>query len=105
MGADLEREWSAPTGLAALQLAPVPGAEQVWLADVSEPRVRRFGAGGVLELELDPAPLSGLQRGAADGSGAVLLTAPGALLAYDGWGAARPGQGGFTYLTDVARVP
>lgn len=88
-----------------LHLAPVRGEERVWIADSTEPLARRFGPGGVLEVEARRLPLSGLDRAAVWRGSGVLLAAPGALLRLDGAGALAPGQGGFDFLVGVSAVP
>jgi len=95
-------EWSTGIGLHALHLAPVPGVERVWLADSTQPHARRFGAGGLLEIDRPDMPLGGLDRACAWNEGAALFTAPGALLHLDAHGQGAPGQAGFDFLVDVA---
>lgn len=96
--------WRVEVGLEALHLAPEPGAERVWLADTAGPRARRFGAGGLLEVDREELPLDGLDRALALAGGGALLVAPGAILRLDARGATVPGQGGFAELADVARA-
>ena len=100
--ADLSVRWSVPVGLRALHFAPVPNEERVWLADTVEPRVRRFGPSGWLELEIAGLPLVGMDRAAAWLHGGVLCAAPGAIVHLDADGHLQSGQGGFDFLTDVA---
>ncbi|MCE9593260.1 MAG: hypothetical protein K8S98_03605 [Planctomycetes bacterium] len=100
---DLSSRWTVDTGLHALHLAPVRGLERVWLADTTEPVARRYGAGGVLELDVRDLPLGGLDRAAAFDDGGASLAAPGAVLRLDSAGRIRPGQGGFDFLVDVTR--
>ncbi len=104
-GPDLTLRWSAPTGLRSAHLAPVEGEERVWIADVERPVVRRFGPTGVLELDRADLPLPGLDRVVPWARGDALLVTPGAILRVDRRGRMRPGQGGFDYLTDLARTP
>lgn len=104
LDADLSIRWSAPIGLRSLHLAPVPGEERIWIADTTEPIVRRFGPGGVLELDRQGLPLTGLDRAVAWSAGGVLLAAPGAILRLDAAGALQPGQGGFAFLVDLDGV-
>lgn len=104
LGADLSLHWQAPAGIQAANLIPRPGVEEVWLASTTEPRIRRYGVGGALELDLDVGPLGGFSRGTAWIRGGVLLTTPGALVHFDRTGQLQPGQGGFQYLTDVGAV-
>jgi hypothetical protein len=96
--------WSRLTQLAALHLAPVRGEERVWLADATEPHARRFGSGGVLEIDRPDVLQGGLDRAETTADGALLLTAPGALLVLDAQGRNAPGQGGFDFLVDVGVV-
>jgi hypothetical protein len=102
LDADLSVRWSVPVGLRALHFAPVPNEERVWLADTVEPRVRRFGPSGWLELDVVGLPLAGMDRTAAWLHGGVLCAAPGAIIHLDAGGHLQPGQGGFDYLTDLA---
>lgn len=104
LDADLAVRWSVPVGLHALHLAPVPGEERVWIADSTEPIVRRFGPGGVIELDRRDLPLLGLDRAAAWIDGGALLAAPGAILRIDAAGRILPGQGGFAFLVDLDAV-
>lgn len=104
LGPDLQPLWRVATSMAALHLIPVPGEERVWLADSNETLLRRYGPAGVLEIERDDLAMGGLDRGVARSVGGVLLTAAGALLAFDDQGEAIPGQGGFQFLIDVVAV-
>lgn len=105
LAADLAPKWSASSGLRALHLVEVPGEERVWLADTTESRLRRYGPGGVLEIDRYDLRLSGLDRGTSWIGGGLLCVAPGALLHLDVQGRPAPGQGGFRFLVDAARVP
>ncbi|MBK8179880.1 MAG: hypothetical protein IPK67_13560 [Planctomycetes bacterium] len=105
LGADLSARWTRATQISALHLAPVPGKEQVWLADSTLPLVRRYGSGGVQEIERSDMAQGGLDRAAALAGGGALFTTPGALLSLDAWGRNAPGQGGFDFLVDVAVGP
>ncbi len=96
--------WSRPVGLHALHLAPTAGIERVWIADTTQPNVRRFGPGGVLEIDRSNMPLGGLDRACGAVQGSVLFPAPGALLRLDGLGQNLPGQAGFDFLVDVSAV-
>jgi len=101
---DLETSWEVATFLRALHLVPVlrgRGTGGVWLADSTEPLVRRYGLEGELEIERGDLPLSGLDRGLALASGGVLFCAPGALVHVGPDGSLQPGQGGFRFLVDV----
>lgn len=102
---DLTTAWSAPVGLHPLHLIEVPGEERVWIADTTAARVRRFGPGGTLEIDRHELRLSGLDRGASWLAGGLVCVAPGALLHLDAQGRPAPGQGGFRFLVDAARVP
>lgn len=101
---DLTTRWEVQTKIQALHLAPRPGVEEVWLASTTQSRIRRYGAGGILELDAEVSPVGGLSRGTPWIRGGVLFTTPGALVHFDRKGKLRPGQGGFHYLTDVAAV-
>ncbi|MCY3000394.1 MAG: hypothetical protein NTV21_01095 [Planctomycetota bacterium] len=104
LGRDLASRWQVSAGIAALHLAEVPGAEQVWLCDASGSFARRFGPGGVRELSYVPLPLVGADRGAARADGSVLFAAPGALVHLDAKGAPVPGQGGLEFAVDLEFV-
>lgn len=99
----LATRWTVEVGLHALHIAPARGVERVWVADTTQPVVRRYGPGGALELDLHDLPHSGLDRGVALEEGGVLLVAPGAVLRLDERGELQPGQGGFDFLVDLAR--
>ena len=103
LGADLEPVWEVGTELRPRHLVPVPGSEQAWIADITAPRVRRYGPGGVLEIDRDDLQVFGLDRGVAWPDGGIVLTAPGALLRLDANGDLLPSQGGFAYPVDLAR--
>ena len=96
--------WSKSVGLHALHLAPVAGRERVWIADSTQPHVRRFGPGGVLEVDRADLPQSGLDRACAWRGDSALFTTPGALLHLDGGGQGSPGQAGFDFLVDVSAL-
>lgn len=97
--------WSKTVGLHALHLAAQKGVERVWVADTTQPHVRRFGPGGALEIDRADVPLGGLDRACAALGSTLLLTAPGALLRLDSNGQNLPGQAGFDFLVDVSTVP
>ena len=103
LDAELRTLWSVSCELEASHLAPVAGQERIWLVDAARPLACRFGPGGVLELACGPLPQAGLGRAAALDDGGLLVAAPGALLHLDARGRLVPGQGGFDFLTDVAR--
>jgi hypothetical protein len=100
---DLNLSWLAATHAQALHLTPEPGRESVWLASSTQPSVRRFGPGGVLELTQDELPLSDLDRGLA-WRGGVLLLSPGGILRLNRRGRIQPAQGGFTFAVAVERA-
>jgi hypothetical protein len=97
--------WAAGVGFSARHLGAVPGEERVWIADTSSPRVVRIGPSGVTEVDRGNLPLQGLDRVLAWTGGSALVLAPGALLHLDAQGQLAPGQGGFAWLSDAARVP
>ncbi len=103
LDAELEPRWEAATELRPRHLVPVPGREQAWVADITAPRVRRFGPGGVLEVDRDDLQLLGFDRGAAWPDGGVVLTAPGTLLRLDANGDLLPSQGAFAYPVDLTQ--
>lgn len=100
----LATTWSVDVGFNPQSLGPHAREERVWLASTNEPHAARYGPGGVVELVLPELPLAGLDRSACLDDGGVLLLSHGAVLRFDGGGAALPGQGGFSFLADVARV-
>jgi hypothetical protein len=95
-------------GLDARSFAPVlangAATGSVWVADTSGARVRRYGTAGQLDFEV-PVALFGPDRPLALPDGGALFAAPGAILRLDANGQPRPGQGGFSWLSDLARVP
>jgi hypothetical protein len=97
--------WAAGVGFSARHLGAVPGEERVWIADTSSPRVVRIGASGVTEIDRGNLPLQGLDRVLAWTQGGALVLAPGAIMRLDAQGQIAPGQGGFAWLSDAARVP
>jgi hypothetical protein len=103
LGPDLELRWQVSLPISAQHLAAVPGEERVWLTDTAAPRVLRYGPGGALELDRGALPLLGLDRALPWSHGSVLLAAPGANLQLDARGHLAPGQGGFNFLTALAR--
>ncbi|MBK7874373.1 MAG: hypothetical protein IPJ77_01215 [Planctomycetes bacterium] len=102
-GDDLGVVWSVALGFDARHVGVVPGAERAWVSDVNGARARRYGPGGALELEC-ALPLHGSDHALAFGDGA-LFAAPGAVLRVDAQGRLRPGQGGFAWLSGLARAP
>jgi hypothetical protein len=103
LGTDLELRWEVPLPISAQHLGAVPAEERVWLADTASPRVLRYGPAGALELDRGALPMAGLDRALPWTHGSVLLAAPGALLQLDARGHLAPGQGGFNFLTALAR--
>lgn len=95
--------WVASVGFPSAHLGPVPGQERVWIADTTAARVRRFGPAGVIELDRQNLPAIGLDRVLAWRDGALILS-PGAILRIDAQGQLAPGQGGFAWLSDAARL-
>lgn len=95
--------WAVETGLHSESLAPVEGEPRVWIADTTEPLVRRFGPDGVLELSTSTVATD-FSRGAGLSSGEFWVASPGAALRLDHHGAGLPGQGGFDYLVDLSSV-
>ena len=104
LDASLAIRWSAGVGFPCAHLGAVPGEERVWVADTSSPRVRRFGANAVVELDQQGLPGGPFDRSIAWRDGGVLLLAPGAILQVTASGTVAPGQGGFAWLSDGARV-
>jgi hypothetical protein len=103
LDAQLEILWAVETGMHVESLAPVEGQERVWLADTAESLVRRFGPGGVLEVSV-PTVSSDFSRGEGRSGGDFWLASPGAALHLGPAGGGLPGQGGFSYLTDLSAV-
>ncbi|MBL8861391.1 MAG: hypothetical protein JNK02_05205 [Planctomycetes bacterium] len=101
LDAGLGVRWSVTLPRPAGHLAPVPGAERVWIASTSAPCAARYGPGGALEVERCGLPLPGLDRALAWREGA-LLAAGGAILRLDRAGELAPGQGGFELVVDLA---
>ncbi len=102
--AQLGLKWWRNVGLHALHLAPVAQQERLWIADTTQPHVRRFGPAGVLEIDRADLPLGGLDRACGAPGGSALFAAVGALLRLDVQGQNAPGQAGFDFLVDVASV-
>lgn len=94
--------WSADAGFEASALTPIPGEERVWVAANDEPRARRFGRGGELELDCSGFAATGVESALGLADGGVLLALPGAILLRDRGGRPAPGQGGFHTLVDLA---
>jgi hypothetical protein len=96
--------WAAGIPFPCAHIGAVPDEERVWIADTTAPRIRRLGPGGVVELDRQDLPVSALDRTLAWTGGGALLLTPGAILHVDEHGALVPGQGGFAWLSDAARV-
>ncbi|MDZ4773183.1 MAG: hypothetical protein SGI72_08635 [Planctomycetota bacterium] len=96
--------WAAGVGFPCAHLGAVPGEERVWIADTSSPRVRRFGANAVVELDRQGLPSNNLDRSVPWRDGGVLLLSPSAIVHVGSDGNTLPGQGGFAWLSDAARV-
>jgi hypothetical protein len=104
LGPDLAVRWRVALGIAARSLGVVPGEERVWVSDANGARVKRFGPGGALELDV-PVVLHAPDHPVAWRDGGVLIGAPGAVLRLDAAGQPGPGQGGFAWISDLARAP
>lgn len=102
LDAQLATVWSAPLGCGALHLCVSPDRQRVWLADGAAGFARRFGPHGALELAWATLPVTGCERGVVRADGSVVFAAPGALVRLAPDGSVLPGQGGFTFLVDVA---
>lgn len=100
---DLALKWSVTLGIDARSLAVVPREERVWVADSAGARVRRYGPGGQLDFERN-VPVFAPDRPLALPGGGALFAAPGAIVRLDAQGRVRAGQGGFTWLSDLARA-
>lgn len=87
-------------GLQVSELGVTPDGQHVWVADTSEPLARRYDAAGVLEVQT-LLPLSDVSGVLGLANGGALLVAPGGALRVDAAGFVQPGQGGFSYATDV----
>lgn len=103
LDATLAITWAAGVGFPCAHLGPVPGQERVWIADTSSARVRRFGPAATVELDRQGLPAIGLDRVLAWRDEALLLS-PGAIVHIDAHGLLAPGQGGFAWLSDAARL-
>jgi len=87
------------------RLVPLPAGGRVWVSDGRGDALLRLDDDGRTELELGPLPLAGVHAAVATTDGGLIARAPGALLRWDGEGRRRPGQAGFAFALDVARVP
>jgi hypothetical protein len=105
LGRDLSVLWTVPCGDQCVEIAATPDGQHAWVVDAAGPRIRRFARDGSLEIDLSCPGLEGVGGIATTDSGGVVLAVPGAVLRFDGHGRARPGQGGFVFLTDVDRIP
>lgn len=102
LDAQLATLWSAPLGCGALHLCVSPDRQRVWLADGAAGFARRFGPNGALELAWATLPVLGCERGVVRADGSAVFAGPGALVRLASDGSVLPGQGGFTFLVDVA---
>lgn len=102
LGPDLEPRWSRVLGADDAHLAPL-GDGRVWVVDGADPVARRFAADGAQELEIE-LPLGTARGAVARPDGGVWIGVPGAVLAVDAAGALAPGQGGFEFVADLARI-
>lgn len=93
----------ASCGLAAPRLAP-DAEGGLWVCDAEGVRVERRDGAGRLRWARDLPQALALGPAVATADGGLVLAAPGALLALDGGGALRRGQGGFERLADLARA-
>jgi len=91
-----------PLGARNVRLAPVPGAERVWLVDLERPLAWLLGPHGRVQVGEVALAHAGLERAAATRDGGLFVVAPGAVMRLDARGRRRPGQGGFEFLVDVA---
>ncbi len=104
LDAALSVRWSKSVGFPCAHLGPVPGEEGVWVADVSSPRVRRFGPAGTVALDRQNLPAGNFDRTIAWRDGGALLLSPSAIVHVRRDGTLAPGQGGFAWLGDGARL-
>ena len=102
----LETRWASSLGFTAERLAPVEGEERVWLADALRSEVRRYGPGGLQEIELSDLGPHAAGAALVAWEGGVLLASPGALLELESGESSRPArtQGGFSDLSDLGTV-
>ena len=102
----LEMRWAICPGFSAERLAPVEGEERVWLADPACSVVRRYGPGGVLEVEHSDLGPHAASAALVAWDGGVLLASPGALLELESGDSSRLArtQGGFSDLSDLGAV-
>jgi hypothetical protein len=105
---DLELNATAAVAAAEAERIAEFGLDEgsgVWLLGGSGTWARRSGPRHGEELAFVHLSALGVNELAADTRGAVLLAAAGALLRFDGAGFPAPGQGGFSRLVDLTRVP
>lgn len=109
LDADLATRWDVAVP-GAVDLAPVPGGESVWLRVEGGRRAVRIRAPGVVAAEAE-LPLGGARALAAiggatggAGGGGCWAALPGALVELDPAGRPVRTQGGFSFLRGVARA-
>lgn len=96
--------WAVGVGFPCAHVGAVIGEERAWVADTSSPRVRRFGPAATIELDRQGLPAGILDRTIPWRDGGALLLTPSAILHLRADGTLAPGQGGFGWLSDAARV-
>ncbi len=97
--------WRSATGFDARTLAPIPGAELVWVTEIHAPRARRLGridGRSADDLECSDFGTTAAECAVGLPGGGVLFALPGALVHRDERGRPSPGQGGFHTLVDLA---
>lgn len=104
LDAALSIRWSVGVGFPCAHVGPVTGEESAWVADTSSPRVRRFGPGGLVALDRQNLPAGNFDRTIAWRDGGALLLSPSAIVHVHRDGTLAPGQGGFAWLGDAARL-
>jgi hypothetical protein len=104
LDASLSIRWATGISFPCAHIGAVPDEERVWIADTTSPRIRRYGPDGVVEIDRQDLPQGALDRTLPWIGGGVLALTPGAILHLDQHGALVPGQGGFAWLSDAARV-
>lgn len=101
---DLTVRWATGVGFACRSVAGVPGQERAWIGAENAGRLVRIGPNGVFELDVSGLPAVGLGALVPWRKGGVLALTPGAVLNVTSTGTLAPGQGGFAWLSDAARV-
>jgi hypothetical protein len=102
---DLSIAWSVPCFSRRSCLAATPDGEHAWIVDLEAERVRKFDRAGKLVLERAVPGTGGIDGASATETGGLVLATPGALLVFDGKANPRAGQGGFTFVADLDRIP